>query len=130
MNDRLIGNSDKAKRGTQAEIYISNLLKEHGIENHLMQPRHPFDIFTENRLRIDVKSAWTRRPAGYSFGSKKRDKCNYTDFYILVIMVEKPVVFIVPYTAVPWDAIVMNWPAERPGKWNWQQWIDRFDLLQ
>lgn len=122
-------NSEKMARGEEMEAYISGLLADHGVENRRMKRGHPFDIFTSSRLRVDVKSAWFPNNGSYSFGSWKTESKVNSDVYILVVVSDPPVVFIVPRAAMPANSARVPWPPQQKSRKNWAQWINRFDLL-
>jgi len=116
----------KMWKGIVGEKLASEILKQHGIDNQLMPHRHPFDIFTSGRERIDVKSVWRKTGGGYSVYLDKQGK--EIDAYIIVGLADsEPVFFVLPATCVP-DVcgISIRWPKR--GKWTWTH--NRFDLLQ
>jgi hypothetical protein len=124
--------------GMAAEEYVSEELSRRGIKNELMPIGHPYDIETHAGKTIDVK---TRTHAEnirtsrnfYFFNLRHTErqyrKKEYPDFMALVINKD---IFIIPKNKLPeCSALGFCWPEgkHRHGQ-NWQQYHNRFDLLQ
>lgn len=128
-----------AGRGAAAEIMVSNKLTELGINHQLMSHHHPFDILVDDRIRVNVKSAWSNKiPPSligrcvnnrYHFGLQRRSRDN-ADIFILVIANTKDM-FIVPNSDIPpqMTSIYITYPSARPDIGKFQKYLNRWDTF-
>jgi hypothetical protein len=114
--------------GDKAEHITSRKLWELGIPNTEMLSNDPFDILVQGEIKIDVKSRMHRElDRSWSFGTGKKRKGDYADFFILYIW-ETSDYFVIP-SEVAINTITFTWaPIKRESRWH--QYHNRFDLLE
>lgn len=121
------------KKGYETENIVSQKLLSLGIKNTLMPNFHPFDMLLDNGLKVDVKSSnpisCSVKTSQYSFRTRKYEKGNYCDFFILYLIDVKEF-FVVP-DSVAGGIIRFAFPEAIHGrKSKWLQYHNRFDLLK
>lgn len=122
--------------GTQAEIIVSDKMKELGIGHKLMPYNHPFDILVNDNIRINVKSAWRGNIPPSQVGKVLNNRYHFslhgrdnTDLFILIIAETKDM-FIIPVDILSnkKSDLYMIYPVSgNYGKY--QKYINRWDLI-
>lgn len=116
--------------GQKWENKASQILSDSGIENKLMKYHDPFDIITENGVRIDVKHAGKYNPPSYrsvnNYRASNTKKGRSCDFFF--VFLNEDVYFVIPSSEVVGDYIIIPYPAnKKPSKWH--KYYKRLDLL-
>lgn len=134
-NYHLIASGNRRK-GEIAERYVNWALNKNGISNELMPTGHPFDILALDKVRIDVKGAFTASKTKdyasplwrFHIGKNRRGK--YCDMFICVIWDTKEC-FIIPDSVLKRDQgnIYFCWPTKRPTMGKYQKYLNRWDLI-
>lgn len=122
------------KKGYDIENYVSNVLKSIGIENTLMNYRHPFDMLLPDGTRIEILStAPFILPGGraqcYSFNTHQDKKGRYCDYFICVAS-DTMEIWVIPAHLTKTNSPIRFCP--RSDHWiksKWLQYQNRFDLL-
>jgi DNA-binding CsgD family transcriptional regulator len=124
-----------AKKGADAENYVSEILNKMNIKHKLMSHKNNFDILLSNGKTADVKSTYTYSHAPsqtekyYKFHTRHKQ---IVDFYICIIWLTKDI-FIIPTMAIKNPkkdgSISFPWPYKHKiGKY--MKYYNNFDLLR
>jgi hypothetical protein len=135
--DRKPPKSGNSAAGYFWEEYVIERLNSLGYCAQGQSYRSCFDILVNGQIRIDVKAAIKKSTPGskrnksptYSFHTDKNKRSD-CDFYILVVAENKDL-FIIPSVELPnsISVVVFCWPTMRPTLAHWQNYHNRFDLL-
>ncbi len=123
--------------GQDAEIIVSEKLKDLGLENSLMRTGYIFDILLDNGIKIDVKASYKKgytskkqKSGMYSFHVQKQRKGDYCDFFICYIP-DHNIFFVIPNCEINYvESLYIPWPITSRNWTPWAEYKDRFDLLK
>jgi hypothetical protein len=123
---------DAVRKGREAEDRVYQKLELLGMNPKMMPWKHPFDILLGNGKRIDVKTTDTymnikvgsRSYKYYRFRTRKEQKQDFADFFILVIENDY---YVIPYEAAPRDNIFLYKHICKTAKWS--RFLNAFSLL-
>lgn len=124
-------------KGREAEDIVITILSNHGYEVEYKDYLYEYDLLINGIVRCDVKSScalYKTNPGiksnQYRFRIRqdRRDKC---DIYILYMGGNDKDIFIVPTDKVPdkYEHIQMCYPTLRPDIGKYQQYKNRFDII-
>jgi len=124
--------------GQAGEVDVHNKLESLGIKNELMSFGSPYDILTESKIRIDVKTCLTESRHGgastYFHFSTRKDIKTTCDFFVLYA-IKYNRFWVIPSSAIPnINAIYIKsndgrgWRDAKYKEWN--KYENRFDLLK
>ena len=127
-------------KGADMELEVSRQLSALGIQNRLMPNHAAYDIELADGRRIEVKSAFsnlvspsisakTNTENMYRFNINKRNRGEYADFFICVVVPTMDL-FIIPASEAPMDFVVINY-REQEDRYESKsfRYRGRFDLL-
>ena len=125
-----------SKKGSEAEMLVSQKLSGYGIGHKLMGYHSVYDIQLDNGLRVEVKSSSCGKHKEiispyYKFNTGAGYKGDYTDFIIFVLLDTKEI-FVVPFSKVKSTSqVCFVWPKtiQRHHALDIGQYLNRFDFL-
>jgi hypothetical protein len=122
--------------GAQWEEWTAELLVARGYMPELQPYRAKFDILVNGIVRIDVKTSFKKHllPKMRHPIRKFKVKANYrkySDIYFCIMGDTPDDYFIIPTSVVPesMNHIQFTWPFLKGRQRNWQQYHQRWDLL-
>lgn len=123
--------------GQDAEIIVSEKLRDLGFENSLMRSGYSFDILLDNGIKVDVKASYKKGYTSkkqisgmYAFKVRKDKKGDYCDYFICYIP-DHNIFFVIPNNKVNYiNALYIPWPITSRNWTPWAEYKDRFDLLK
>ena len=130
------------KVGDKEERIASKLMQEYEIPNTLSKLRCPYDILTDSGKRIDVKhtnynitdACISQKCVSPSYRISHMKRGKDCDFFFCMVPDQSEKTgyanFIIPANAISTPEIRIIWPhlGRKPSKW--EQYKDRYDLLQ
>lgn len=134
-NHHLIAGGNQQK-GEMVERYVNQKLIENNIDNKLMPTGYPFDILALEKIKIDVKGAFTEsrtcnlKSPQWHFSLGKNKRGDYCDIFVCVIWETKDC-FVIPNSVLRKDQmdLFFCWPTKRPEIGRYQRYFNRWDLI-